>query len=75
MRIDSKDDFLGVPILTIRNFLHRSRRRFGSGGSVSESFARQVLKLGTEQTREILDELARQGFIEKGGSYQGEQYW
>ena len=73
MRIDSKDDFLGVPILTIRNFLQCSRRR--CGGSVSESFARQVLKLGTEQTREILDELARQGFIEKGGSYQGEQYW
>ncbi len=73
MRIDSKDDFLGVPILTIRNFLHRSRRR--CGGSVSESFARQVLKFGPEQTREILDELARQGFIEKGGSCKGEQYW
>ena len=46
MKIDSKDDFLGVPILTIRNFLHRSRKR--CGGSVSENFARQVLKLGAE---------------------------
>ncbi len=44
MKIDSKDDFLGVPILTIRNFLHRSQKR--CGGSVSESFACRVLKLG-----------------------------
>jgi predicted nucleotidyltransferase len=72
MRIDSKDTILGVPILMIRTLLRRS---MSYGGAISERLARRTLKLGTERTREILDELVRQGCYEVGENNLGEKYW
>ena len=72
MRIDSKDTILGVPILVIRTLLRRS---MSYGGAISERLARRTLKLGPERTREILDELVRQGCYEAGENDLGEPYW
>jgi predicted nucleotidyltransferase len=72
MRIDSKDTILGVPILMIRTLLRRS---MSYGGAISERLARRTLKLGPERTREILDELVRQGCYEAGENDLGEPYW
>lgn len=72
MRIDSKDTILGVPILMIRTLLRRS---MSYGGAISERLARRTLKLGPDRTREILDELVRQGCYEAGENHLGEPYW
>jgi len=72
MRIDSQDTLLGVPILIVRALLKRS---MSYGGTISERLARQTLKLYRERTREILDELVRQGCLEQGENDRGELYW
>ncbi len=72
MRIDSQDTLLGVPILMVRALLRRS---MSYGGAISERLARRTLKLGPERTREILDELVRQGCYEAGENHLGEPYW
>jgi len=72
MKIDSNDTILGVPILMVRALLKRS---MSYGGAISERLARQTLKLGAERTREILDELVRQGCFEAGENNLGEPYW
>lgn len=73
MKINSKDKILDVPILTIRGFLRKASGL--AGESWPESFAYRYFKFGPERNKEILDELARQGFIEKAGNLEGEQYW
>jgi hypothetical protein len=72
MRVDSEDTLLGVPILMIRALLKRS---MSYGGAISERLARRTLKLYRERTREILDELVRQGCLEEAENDCGELYW
>jgi predicted nucleotidyltransferase len=73
MKINTKDKILDVPILTIRDFLRQLKGPIGDPWP--ESFAYQYLKFGTERNKEILNELSRQGFIEKTENLQGEQFW
>jgi predicted nucleotidyltransferase len=72
MRINSKDTILDVPILRIRKLLRRS---MSHGSVIFEKLASQTLKLGEQRTREILDELVRQGYYEARENRQGEPYW
>jgi predicted nucleotidyltransferase len=75
MKINSKDKILDVPILTIRDFLRKTRGLVGEPWP--EGFAYQYFKFGAGRSKEILDELFRQGFIEKTENPEGEQeqYW
>jgi len=72
MRVDSEDTLLGVPILMVRALLKRS---MSYGGAISERLARRTLKLYRERTREILDELIRQGCLVQAENTCGELYW
>jgi predicted nucleotidyltransferase len=73
MKINAKDNLFGAPMLAVRNLLRRGQRYCGAAWS--ESLANHVLKLNAEQTRKVLDELARQGYIKKDEFYSHEQFW
>lgn len=71
MKINAKDTILDTPILTIRKFLKNTSR----GEIWSESLACQLLKLDVDETRRLLDELSRLGYIEQASSRNGQQRW
>lgn len=69
MKINSKDEIAGVPILSVRKLLK------STGDFFEEEFVVDRLRISLVAARKLIKELARQGYIEKAENPSKRQLW
>jgi hypothetical protein len=70
MRIDPKDNIAGIPILKIRDFLHKER-----SFSWPSEFIATSLKIDDTKVDVLIKKLVQRGYIESDGVRHEEEYW